>query len=101
MRKDLKSAFGVRCVELLSDSSSQAPLNDGEGGFGKEILSLRSRMTGGVEEGFARRATSGRPYKGGRLEWKDLECDSCERTVEDDELPVPQGKTLITFLRTR
>ena len=23
------------------------------------------------------------------------------RTVEDDELPVPQGKTLITFLRTR
>ena len=23
------------------------------------------------------------------------------RTVGDDELPVPQGKTLITFLRTR
>ena len=35
-------------------------------------------MTGGVEEGLAGRATSGRPYKGGaRLEWKNL-----RRTVE-------------------
>ena len=33
MRKDLECAVRVRRVELLPDSSSQAPLNDDEEGF--------------------------------------------------------------------
>ena len=39
--------------------------------------------------------------KGARGEVQEIGMYFLRRTVEDDELPVPQGKTLITFLRTR